>query len=313
MGLLDRARDGDQRALARLCSLIEADDPDAIAALDALGDPPSDVQVIGITGPPGAGKSTLINLLLTELRSDGRRIAVLLVDPSSEVTGGAVLGDRVRMLAWGDADVFVRSQANRGQTGGLAPSTATLIDLFAHLGFGTVVIETVGVGQDGIDIRALSTTSIVVQSPNLGDSVQSLKAGILEIADIFVVTKADLPGSHQVVRDLNSMIHLDKPSDDGWQTPVIAVSSTEERGVHELADKIGAHQDLRRRCGSQADRIGRWRWEAVKRAQARVAQASRALSAGQLGPAVSREQRVRELLTAALAETAPPCSQSGQP
>jgi LAO/AO transport system kinase len=313
MGLLDRARKGDQRALARLCTLIEADDPSALNAVDALGDPPGEIQVLGITGPPGAGKSTLINLLLKELRSDERRIAVLLVDPSSEVTGGAVLGDRVRMLAWGDADVFVRSQANRGQTGGLAPSTATLIDLFAHLGFGTVVIETVGVGQDGIDIRALSTTSIVVQSPHLGDSVQSLKAGILEIADIFVVTKADLPGPHQVVRDLNSMIHLDQHPIDGWQAPVIAVSSTEERGVDELAAKVGAHADHRRASGSGSDRLERWRWEIVKRAETRISQASRQLSADQLGPATSRSDRVRALLEEALAGSGRPGLRSGRP
>jgi LAO/AO transport system kinase len=313
MGLLDRAREGDQRALARLCSLVEADDRTTLAALDALGDPPAGIQIIGITGPPGAGKSSLINLLLKELRSDGRRIAVLLVDPSSEVSGGAVLGDRVRMLAWGDSDVFVRSQASRGQTGGLAPATATLIDLFAHLGFSTVVIETVGVGQDAVDVRALSTTSIVVQSPNLGDSVQSLKAGILEIADIFVVTKADLPGSHRVVRDLNSMIHFGEPPEDGWQTPVLPVSSTEERGVDELATQIASHSAHQRERGKPGDRLERWRWEAVKRAEAQVALASGRVPADQLGPSTPRAERVRALLAAALAETERPGSRSARP
>ena len=313
MGLVDRARGGDQRALARLCSLIEADDPGAISALDALGEPPAGIQVVGITGPPGAGKSTLINLLLKELHVQGQRIAVLLVDPSSEVSGGAVLGDRIRMLGWGDDDVFVRSQASRGQSGGLAPSTATLIDLFAHLGYGTVVIETVGVGQDGIDLRALSTTSVVVQSPHLGDSVQSLKAGILEIADIFVVTKADLPGAHGLIRDLNSMIHFAGGTSDEWTVPVVAVSATEERGVDELAAKIAAHAEHRRKTGSRPDRLHRWRWETVKRAQALVAQASTRQARAELDTATSRADRVTALLQAALAESERPDLRSRRP
>ena len=313
MGLLDQARAGDQRALARLCSMIEADDARAIEALDALGEPPAEIQVIGITGPPGSGKSTLINLLLRELRADGERIAVLLVDPSSEVSGGAVLGDRIRMLAWGDADVFVRSQAARGQTGGLAPSTANLIDLFAYIGFTKIVIETVGVGQDGIDIRALSTTSVVVQSPNLGDSVQSLKAGILEIADIFVVTKADLPGAHSVIRDLNSMLHFDDTPADGWAVPVIAFSSTDERGVDKLAVKLTAHLEFQRGRNGQSIREGRWRWEVVKRAGAQIDRASRRLSAAELSPGASRGGRVTALLREALAESERPGSRSGRP
>jgi LAO/AO transport system ATPase len=293
--------------------MIEADDPTALAALDALGETPAEIQVVGITGPPGSGKSTLINLMLRELRSAGTRIAVLLIDPSSEVTGGAVLGDRIRMLSWGDADVFVRSQASRGQAGGLAPSTATLIDLFAHTGFNLIVIETVGVGQDGIDIRALATTSVVVQSPNLGDSVQSLKAGILEIADIFVVTKADLPGARVVVRDLNSMIQLAHPAADGWRIPVIAVSATEERGVDVLAGKIAAHAKHRRESTQRPTRDCRWRWETVKRAETRIAHAAHQLSWTELGPDVPRAERVKALLQAALADSEPPGSQSGRP
>lgn len=313
MGLLDRAHNGDQRALARLCSLLEAEDPPTLAAIDTLDAPITDIQVIGITGPPGAGKSTLINLLLGELRKGGDRIAVLLVDPSSELSGGAVLGDRIRMLTWGDDSVFVRSQANRGQSGGLAPSTATLIDLFAHVGFDMVLIETVGVGQDGIDIRTLSTTSIVIQSPNQGDSVQSLKAGILEIADMFVVTKADLPGAHQTVRELNNMLQLDHPDVDSRQISVIAVSAQDGRGIDELARQIELRGSAATEHRSTSSLDRRRRWETLKRAEGYLGRAARRLPECALSTTTPRAERVTALLTAALAESERPGSRSGQP
>ena len=300
MGLFDRARSGDQSALARLATLIENDDPQAIAALDDFGLPDRRVHVIGITGPPGAGKSSAINHLLTELRASDSRIAVLLVDPSSQATGGAVLGDRVRMLAWGDADVFVRSQATRGQEGGLAPSTATLIALFAHMNFDQVLIETVGVGQDGIDIRAVCDTTVVVQSPHLGDSIQALKAGILEIADIFVVTKSDLPGAQQAVRDLNAMLHL-MPSDDGnWTIPVVSVSATEETGFATLAQKIAAHRAFLEHTTAADRHRSRLRWEITKRATSQVAAAANRMPMDAWAGAASRDDRTRTLLESAL-------------
>lgn len=270
MGLFDRARAGDQSALARIATLIENDDREAVATLDGLGTPANAIHVVGITGPPGAGKSTLINHLLKELRRTGARIAVLLVDPSSQTTGGAVLGDRVRMLAWGDPDVFVRSQATRGQEGGLAPSTATLIDLFAFMDFDLVLIETVGVGQDGIDIRSVCDTTVVVQSPNLGDSIQALKAGILEIADIFAVTKSDLPGARQVARDLNAMLRLSQPHDSTWSTPVVSVSSVDHAGFEALSAKITAHGVHASFESDTARRDARRRWEITKRAIGRI-------------------------------------------
>jgi GTPase len=300
MGLFDRARSGDQAALARIATLIENDRQDAIAALDALGQPERPVHVVGITGPPGSGKSTLINHLLAELRKDGERIAVLLVDPSSQVSGGAVLGDRVRMLSWGDTDLFVRSQATRGQEGGLAPSTATLIDLFAQMGFSLVLIETVGVGQDGIDIRAVCDTTIVVQAPHLGDGIQALKAGILEIADIFAVTKADLPGAQQVVRDLNAMLHLIAQAESDWSIPVVPVSATEETGFSALAEKISEHRAWVS-CHQAADRrASRMRWEITKRATAGVAATARRLTAEVWHDGKSRGERTRALLQATL-------------
>ena len=300
MGLFDRARSGDQAALARLATLIENDRPDAIAALDALGLPERPVHVVGITGPPGAGKSSLINHLLAELRKSSERIAVLLIDPSSQASGGAVLGDRVRMLSWGDPDLFVRSQATRGQEGGLAPSTATLIDLFAQMGFSLVLIETVGVGQDGIDIRAVCDTTIVVQAPHLGDSIQALKAGILEIADIFVVTKSDLPGAQQVVRDLNAMLHLIAQGESDWSIPVVPVSATEETGFDALAEKLSEHRAWLS-CHQAADRrASRLRWEITKRATARVAATARRLPANAWNDGESRGDRTRSLLQSTL-------------
>jgi GTPase len=299
MGLFDRARSGDQAALARIATLIENDRPDAIAALDALRQSERPVHVVGITGPPGSGKSSLINHLLAELRTDGERIAVLLVDPSSQASGGAVLGDRVRMLSWGDPDLFVRSQATRGQEGGLAPSTATLIDLFAQMGFSLVLVETVGVGQDGIDIRAVCDTTIVVQAPHLGDSIQALKAGILEIADIFVVTKSDLPGAHQVVRDLNAMLHLIAQGESEWRVPVVPVSSTEESGFGALAEKIAEHRSWLACHLSTDRRASRLRWEITKRATARIVRAALSLPAEAWAGEKSREERTRALLATA--------------
>jgi LAO/AO transport system kinase len=295
MGLLDRARAGDQRALARLATLIENDDRGAIAALDSLGTPGGEVYVLGITGSPGAGKSSLINCLLPELQSGDQRIAVLLVDPSSQISGGAVLGDRIRMLERGGPDMFVRSQATRGQEGGLAPSTATLIDLFGHVGFDLALIETVGVGQDGIDVRAVCDTTVVVQSPHQGDSVQSLKAGILEIADIFAVTKADLPGAQQVVRDLNAMIHLTGETAGGWSPPVVAVSSTKGTGFLELTEQIARHRTHLKEQPSGDRRASRLRWEITKRATTRLTEAVRRRQA-EWEVEKNREARIRAVL-----------------
>jgi LAO/AO transport system kinase len=297
VGLFERAASGDGKALARLTTLVENDDPATLAALDALGDPPQSPYVIGLTGPPGAGKSTLINSLLPHLASF-RKIAVLLVDPSSQITGGAVLGDRVRMLDWGDDRVFVRSQATRGQEGGLSPSTSAMIDLFAHLSFDLVLIETVGVGQDGVDIRAVCDTTIVVQSPNAGDAVQSLKAGILEIADLYVVTKADLAGSHNTVRDLGVMIQLADYAADDWIPRVIPVSAQDQRGFDQLAAGLADH----RPAGKQRNFQDRRRWETRKRATTAI---RKAVSAGDADDG-SRAKRIHSALSAALASIEQP-------
>lgn len=242
MGLVDRAVGGDRRALARLASIVEAGGDAADSVYASLPTSPVDTQVIGITGPPGAGKSSIINRLVEAYLQRGDHVAVLLVDPSSPFTGGAVLGDRIRMDEWPDDRVFLRSLASRGWEGGLAPSTAFMVRLFTAAGFGRVIVESVGVGQDAVDIRELVDTVVVVQVPNLGDTVQTLKAGILEIADLYVVNKADLPGSQTTVRELNALLRLVEA--DGSRSParVKSVSAFEGTGFDEVMTELDAHR-----------------------------------------------------------------------
>jgi len=299
MGLLDRAVAGDGAALARLATLLENDDPAALDAIDAqagLRPPP---YVIGLTGPPGAGKSSLINALLPHLQHVDKT-AILLVDPSSQKTGGAVLGDRVRMFTWGDDRLFIRSMATRGQEGGLAPATGALIDLFALTGFDTVIIETVGVGQDGIDIQAMADTTIVAQSPQTGDAVQALKAGILEIADIFVVTKSDLTGAQSLVRDLNTMIHFGSRDASDWTPQVVAVSATKNEGLGLLQDVLSRHCSYITERGRLDRKLSRERWEIEKRAANEVRKAARRSNVSD-DSALTRRQRTAQLMRSALA------------
>jgi LAO/AO transport system kinase len=203
MGLVDDALGGNARALARLATHIENDDELASIALERLYPLSGKAHTIGVTGPPGAGKSSLVNTLVSRLRALGRTVAIIAVDPSSPLTGGATLGDRIRMLEHqGDPGVFIRSTASRGRTGGLAPTTSGLIHLFDAVGFDVVIVETVGIGQEEIDIIHYVESVVLVQVPGLGDSVQALKAGVLEIADLYVVNKADLPGANVTAREL---------------------------------------------------------------------------------------------------------------
>ena len=240
-GLLD----GDRRAVARTISRIEQDgDGDGDGALRAALAPHlGRAHVLGITGAPGAGKSTLVHALLGALVARGQRVGVVAVDPSSPISGGAVLGDRVRMGEHGaHPDVFIRSVASRGQLGGLSRSARAIIDVFDAAGFDTVIVETVGAGQSEIEIVRVADTRIVACPPGLGDEVQAIKAGILEIADILVVTKADLPGSRATVRDLKNMLHLRVPPGAGqWQVPVLPTAAGSGAGVAELVDCIDEH------------------------------------------------------------------------
>ena len=256
-------RAGDPRILARAISRIENDD-DAAGLLRSLGPSAGTARVIGITGAPGAGKSTTTSALITALRARGERVGVLAVDPSSPFSGGALLGDRVRMQAHaGDAGVYIRSMASRGQLGGLAASTPQAARVLEAAGFDTVIIETVGVGQSEVDIAAAADTTIVLMPPGLGDGIQAAKAGILEIGDILAVSKADRDGAQAVARELRSMVALGQP-DDGWTVPVLLVSAQAGTGIDELVTTIDEHGVWLDASGQRrARRIARARDEVV--------------------------------------------------
>jgi LAO/AO transport system kinase len=238
--LLERAQRSDRRAIGRLLTIAERGGRPA-ADLDARLRPRPDGQarVIGITGAPGAGKSTLTGRLLDALATTGHRIAVLAVDPSSPRSGGAILGDRIRMGHDADPATFIRSVATRGSHGGLATSVPAMIRVFETAGFDTVVIETVGVGQIELDVAALADTTVVVVTPGWGDAIQANKAGILEVADVFAVNKADRPGAADAVRDLEYM--LDLAPVGTWCPPIVRTVATDGTGVDELLAAIHDH------------------------------------------------------------------------
>jgi len=235
---------GDRRAVARALTRVEADPGGPLAA--ALYRHTGQAHVVGITGSPGAGKSTLVAALTVVWRAAGRRVGVVAVDPSSPYSGGAVLGDRVRMgRHHGDVGVFIRSMATRGQVGGLAQAAADAVRVLDAAGFDRVVLETAGAGQAEVAVADECHTTVVVVAPGGGDDIQALKAGILEIADLFVVHKADLPGADAAVAHLRSALDLGAPArEPGWEPPVLRVSAVADTGVAELAAAIDAHGDF---------------------------------------------------------------------
>jgi LAO/AO transport system kinase len=242
--LADAVRSGDRGALARLLSLVEAGGDDARAALAELPVSLADsAWTIGITGAPGAGKSTLTAALVRHLRGRDARVGVLAVDPSSPFTGGAILGDRVRMHDHTtDPDVFIRSMATRGHQGGLARAVPQAIRVLAAAGHDWIVVETVGVGQVEVEIAGTADTTVVVLTPGWGDGVQAAKAGLLEIGDVFVVNKADRDGVAATVRDLEGM--LDLAGLRPWRPRVLETVATADRGVDELLDAVVAHRSF---------------------------------------------------------------------
>ncbi len=261
---------GDRLALARLLTHVENDTPEGRAALREIFRLTGRAQLVGITGAPGTGKSSLVNRLALQLRAEARRVAIVAVDPSSPFTGGAVLGDRVRMRDLsGDADVFIRSMASRGALGGLARATAGFAKVFDAAGYEVVLIETVGAGQAEVDIARLAHTTVVVEAPGLGDDIQAIKAGILEIADLLVVNKADRPGVESTEKALRSMLELaqsrpgsynhhgqqmkleaDAAARPEWSIPILRTIATEGIGIPELSGQIRAHAQFLRDSGN---------------------------------------------------------------
>jgi LAO/AO transport system kinase len=239
--LVERARRGEHRAVARLISLVENGGPELPAVAAALAPYTGHAHVVGLTGPPGVGKSTSTSVLVTALRAQGRRVGVLAVDPSSPFSGGALLGDRVRMGSHATDDgVFIRSMATRGRLGGLARATPQALRVLDAAGCDVVLIETVGVGQSEVEVVALADTTVVLLAPGMGDGIQAAKAGILEVADVFVVNKADRDGAAQTARDLKHMMSL---GDGGpWTRPVVSTVAARGEGVDDLVAALDAHR-----------------------------------------------------------------------
>ncbi|HET9897717.1 MAG TPA: methylmalonyl Co-A mutase-associated GTPase MeaB [Streptosporangiaceae bacterium] len=239
--LVAAARGGDARSLARLISLVEDGSPELRPVMRAVAPHTGSAQVIGLTGSPGVGKSTVTDRLVRAFRAQGRRVGVLAVDPTSPFSGGALLGDRVRMADHAtDTGVFIRSMASRGHLGGLSWAAPQALRILDAAGFDVIFVETVGVGQAEVAIAGLADSTLVVLAPGLGDSIQTAKAGILEIADIFVVNKSDRPGAHDVVRDLRNMLNM-ATYDRGWKPPIVSAAAAPGEGIDELVAKIGAH------------------------------------------------------------------------
>ena len=240
--LVARAHEGDPRALARLVSLIEDGSPRLRSVMKELAPLAGHARVIGLTGSPGAGKSTVTSALVTAYRRRGLRVGVLAIDPTSPFTGGALLGDRIRMQDHAtDRDVFIRSMASRGHLGGLAAATPQVVRALDAARFDVILIETVGVGQVEVEIAAMADSVAVLVVPGMGDSIQAAKAGILEIADVFVVNKADRPQAQETIRDLRSMIALAERGPDDWKPPIVTTIATTGEGIAELAGKLDAH------------------------------------------------------------------------
>ncbi|WP_322506808.1 methylmalonyl Co-A mutase-associated GTPase MeaB [Anaerolinea sp.] len=251
MDLVERALAGERLAIARLLTQVENNTPLGQEALQRLYSRTGNAHIVGLTGAPGTGKSSLANQLAKVLRStpNAHKVAIVAVDPSSPFTGGALLGDRVRMrdLA-GDPGVFVRSMASRGALGGIARATSAVVQVLDALGFGIILVETVGTGQSEVEIARLAHTVIVVDAPGLGDDVQAIKAGILEIADILVVNKADLPGVENTLRALSLMLEMipQAQGETNWKPPLLRASAVNGEGIEEIVQAIFRHGEYLR-------------------------------------------------------------------
>lgn len=260
--LVDRITAGESRAVARAISKVEDDAEDAAELMKDIFPHTGRGLVIGITGAPGAGKSSLVDKLALLYRKQNERVGIVAVDPSSPFSGGAILGDRIRMQTLGlDSGVFIRSMATRGNLGGLARATVDAVSLLDAAGYSKIVVETVGVGQDEVEIVKAADVSVVVLVPGMGDDIQAIKAGIMEIGDIFVINKADREGVYATEKELEALLSL-SPRADGWQPPIVKTIATESKGIHELAEAIEKYRDFHFQTdlGNERRRaIARWR------------------------------------------------------
>jgi LAO/AO transport system kinase len=241
--LVAKAREGHPRAVARLISLVEDESPLLRDVMAALAPHAGHAQVVGVTGSPGVGKSTSTAALVTELRRADKRVGILAVDPSSPFSGGALLGDRVRMQDHAlDPEVYIRSMASRGHLGGLAWTTPQAVRVLDAAGCDVILIETVGVGQSEVEIAGLADTTLVLLAPGMGDGIQAAKAGILEIGDLYVINKADRDGADQVRRDLRSMLALAERPEGSWKPPIVKTVASRSEGLDEVGAEIDKHR-----------------------------------------------------------------------
>ncbi|HWJ03646.1 MAG TPA: methylmalonyl Co-A mutase-associated GTPase MeaB [Verrucomicrobiae bacterium] len=252
--LLEKIFAGNRRAIARAITLVENRDPARYQLLAGLNYADIKAHVIGITGSPGAGKSSLVDRLTVEYRELGLKVGIIAVDPSSPFSGGALLGDRIRMQQHAtDPEVFIRSMGSRGNLGGLAPATGEAVRVLAAGGKDIILIETVGVGQSEMEIMKLADTTVVILTPGAGDSIQTIKAGIMEIADVFAINKADLPGAKRLAREVRAMLHINC-SNLPWCPPVLETVSVTGDGIKELAETIKKHREHMMQSGELQER-----------------------------------------------------------
>lgn len=252
--LVDGVLNGKRISLARLISLIEDEDPIAVDALSQLYKKTGHAHIIGVTGPPGSGKSTLVTRIITQYRKMGKTLGVVCVDPSSPFTGGALLGDRIRMQEHAiDKEVFVRSMGTRGHLGGLARSTSDAVRAIDAFGKDIIIIETVGAGQSEVEVVDIAHTVVVTDVPGSGDDIQAIKAGIMEIADIFVVNKCDLPGADKKITEINAMLDLDL-REHSWRPPIVKTNARTGEGVENLIEELRNHMNYLKQSGLLEER-----------------------------------------------------------